>query len=167
MDDLRIRKHLTRQNKGGLCMTNLSRFDENKVEWQALPDVDHVWLSILNVDDTAKIVDVLFKFSANEKIVLHRHTANFNTFVIKGEHRIYSPEGDLKEVRPAGTYKAGFPDIEPHREGGGDEDVIILFSLRPYNNDPIYEILDEDRSILDTMTFEDLKEMHNATLEAA
>ena len=70
-----------------------------------------------NVDDTAKIVDVLFKFSANEKIVLHRHTTNFNTFVIQVEHRIYSPEGDLKEIRPAGTYKAGLTDIEPHREG--------------------------------------------------
>ena len=141
-------------------MTNLSRFDERTVDWQPLPDVDHVWLSILNVDDTAKIVDVLFKFSANEKIVLHRHTANFNTFVIKGEHRIYSPEGDLKEIRPAGTYKAGLPDIEPHKEGGGDEDVIILFSLRPYNDDPIYEILDDDHSVLDTMTFGDLKEMY-------
>ena len=43
-------------------MTNLSRFDQSKVEWQPLPDVDHVWLSILNVDDTAKIVDVLFKY---------------------------------------------------------------------------------------------------------
>ena len=49
-------------------MTNLSRFDERTVDWQPLPDVDHVWLSILNVDDTAKIVDVLFKFSAHEKI---------------------------------------------------------------------------------------------------
>ena len=141
-------------------MTNLSRFDERTVDWQPLPDVDHVWLSILNVDDTAKFVYVLFKFSANEKIVLHRHTANFNTFVIKGEHRIYSPEGDLKEIRPAGTYKAGLPDIEPHKEGGGDEDVIILFSLRPYNDDPIYEILDDDHSVLDTMTFGDLKEMY-------
>ena len=159
-DDFRIRKRLKRLNEKGTKMTNLSRFDQSKVEWQPLPDVDHVWLSILNVDDTAKIVDVLFKFSANEKIVLHRHTANFNTFVIQGEHRIYSPEGDLKEIRPAGTYKAGLPDEEPHREGGGEEDVIILFSLRPYNNDPIYEILDEDRSILDTMTFEDLKGMY-------
>ena len=116
-------------------MTNLSRFDERTVDWLPLPDVDHVWLSILNVDDTAKIVDVLFKLSANEKIILHRHTANFNTFVIQGEHRIYSPEGDLKEIRPAGTYKAGLPDIEPHKEGGGDEDVICLLYTSPSPRD--------------------------------
>jgi len=150
--------------KGGdLTMKNSNSFDETEVNWQELPGVDHTWLSILNVDDNAKIVDVLFKFSANEKIVLHRHTANFNTFVIKGEHRIYNPEGELKEVRPIGTYKASLPDIEPHREGGGDEDVIILFSLRPYNNtDPIYEILDGNNEVESTMSFDDLKEMYEA-----
>jgi len=144
-------------------MTDLNSFDEKKVNWQELPGVDHTWLSILNVDDNAKVVDVLFKFSANEQIVLHRHTANFNTFFVKGEHRIYNPEGELKEIRPIGTYKASLPDIEPHREGGGDEDVIILFSLRPYNNtDPIYEILDGNHEVESTMTFDDLKEMYEA-----
>ena len=107
---------------------NLANFDEASVNWQSLPGpdgepADHIWMSIVNVDDDAKIVDVLFKFAANEKIVLHRHTANFNTFVVQGEHRIYTPDGDLKETRPVGTYKAGKPDAEPHSEGGGDEDV--------------------------------------------
>ena len=144
-------------------MNSKHAFDETKINWQPLPDVDHVWLSILNIDDTAKIVDVLFKFSAHEKIKLHRHTANFNTLVLQGEHRIYNADGELTDVRPAGTNKAGLPDIEPHREGGGEENVIILFSLRPYNNDPIYELLDENHEIEGTMTFDDLKEMHEAT----
>ena len=141
---------------------NTETFDETKVDWQQLPDVDHVWLSILDVDDTAKVVDVLFKFAANEKIVTHRHVAAFHTFVVKGEHRIYTPSGELKEVRPAGTYKAGKADIEPHTEGGGDSDVVILFSLRPYENGPIYEILDDDHEIVSTMTYDELKEMHEA-----
>ncbi len=50
-------------------------FDENTVTWHQLPDVEHVWLSILDVDQTAMIVDVLFRFAANEKNVLHRHVA--------------------------------------------------------------------------------------------
>ena len=58
---------------------NVANFDESKVNWQRLPDLDHLWLSILDVDDTAKVVDVLFKFAANEKIVLHRHVAAFHT----------------------------------------------------------------------------------------
>ena len=143
-------------------MNNLYSFDESKINWQPLPGIDHVVLSILDVDDTAKIVDILFKFSANEKIVLHRHVSAFNTFVVQGEHRIYNPDGELTEIRPVGTYKAGLPDIKPHREGGGEEDVIILFSLRPYNNGPIYEILDENHEVEATMTFDDLKEMHES-----
>ena len=149
-------------------MVNLNTFDETKISWDPLPGpdgspADHIGMSILNVDDQAKIVDVLFKFGANEKILLHKHTAAFNTFVVKGEHRIYSPEGKLKEVRPAGTYKAGVPSEEPHTEGGGDEDVIILFSLRPYDAEsPIYEILDENHEIAATMNFDALKELHES-----
>ena len=66
-------------------MSNLYSFDESKINWQPLPGVDHARLSILDVDDTAKIVDILFKFSANEKIVLHRHVSAFNTFVVSAE----------------------------------------------------------------------------------
>lgn len=144
-------------------MSDLYSFDESGVNWQPLPDIDHVWLSVLDVDDTAKIVDVLFKFSANEKIVLHRHVAAFNTFVVRGEHRIYNPDGELTEIRPVGTYKAGLANIEPHREGGGEEDVIVLFSLRPYENGPVYEVLDENHELVSTMTFDDLKEMYEST----
>ena len=88
-------------------MLDTQSFNENTITWHQLPDLEHVWLSILDIDETAMIVDVLFRFAANEKIVLHRHVAAFHTFVVKGEHRIYTPEGELKEVRPAGTYKAG------------------------------------------------------------
>ena len=89
-------------------------------------------------------MNVLFKFAVNEKIVMHRHVAAFHTFVVLGEHRIYEPTGDVKEVRRVGTYKAGQPDEEPHAEGGGDTDVVILFSLRPYDGGAIYETLDEN-----------------------
>mgnify|MGYP001449281786 FL=1 len=147
---------------------NLANFDAAAVDWQPLPGpdgnpADHIEMSIVNVDDDAKIVDVLFKFAANEKILLHRHTSNFNTFVVQGEHRIYEPDGALKETRPAGTYKASVPDAEPHQEGGGDEDVVILFSLRPYlETKPIYKILDDDHQIASLMTFDDLKAVYQS-----
>ena len=82
---------------------NVANFDESKGNWQRLADLFHLWLSILHVDDTAKMVDVLFKSAANKKIVLHRHVADFHTFVVQGENRIYEQSGDLKEVRPVGT----------------------------------------------------------------
>ena len=105
---------------------------------------------------------MLFKFATNEKIVLHRHVAAFHTFVVQDEHRIYTPAGNLKEVRPVGTYKVGQPDLEPHAEGGGDSDVVILFSLRPYDGGAIYEILDENHEVLSTMTFDGMKELYEA-----
>ena len=141
-------------------MLDINSFDEDAIAWRELPGVENVWLSILDVDETAKIVDVLFRFAANEKIVLHRHVSAFHTFVVKGEHRIYTPEGELKEVRPVGTYKAGKADQEPHTEGGGDTDVVILFSLRPYCDGPIYEILDDEGNTADTMTFDGMRELY-------
>ena len=61
-------------------MENSIQFDETSIDWKPLPDpegnpTDHISLSFLNVDDNAKIVDILFKFSANEKILMHRHTS--------------------------------------------------------------------------------------------
>lgn len=140
-------------------MNNLQSFDESKINWNPMPNVEHAWISILDIDETAKVVDILLKFAANEKIVLHRHSSVFNTFVIKGEHRLYDLDGELTEVRPVGTYKVGLPSMEPHREGGGEEDVIILFSLRPYSNGLIYEILNENNEVELAVGFDDFKEM--------
>ena len=149
-------------------MSELASFNESNVSWEPLPGpdglpADHIEMSILNIDDQANIVAVLFKFEARAKIVMHRHTSVFNTFVVKGEHHIYTPEGELTEVRPAGTYRCGQPSEEPHTEGGGNEDVVILFSLRPYDAEqPIYEILDEHQDVVATMNFNALKELYEA-----
>ena len=57
-------------------------------------------------------------------------------------------------------FKIGTPG-EAHTEGGGDEDVIVYFSLRPYSStDSIYEILDENLEVVQEMTFDDLKELN-------
>ena len=67
----------------------------------------------------------------------------------------------MKETRPAGTYKAGLPEAEPHQEGGGNEDVLVLFSPRPcLETKPIYEILDDDHQIASLMTFDDLNALY-------
>jgi len=146
-------------------MENLIQFDESTIDWKPLPNPDgdpteHISLSFLNVDDNAKIVDILFKFSANEKILMHRHTSNYSTFTVKGELRTYLPDGELKDIRPAGVFKAGTPG-EAHTEGGGNEDVVVYFSLRPYSaTAPIYEILDENMEVTQSMTFDDLKALN-------
>lgn len=135
-------------------------FDDSNIKWNRLGDFKHLHYSILALDEKNHIADVLFKFAANEKIVLHRHKAHNNTFVIQGEHRLYKPDGTLKEVRPVGSMTSSPPDTEPHQEGGGDQDVIIAFSIR--GDGVLYELLDDDKNLIGTISFDDLIELHRA-----
>ena len=71
-------------------------FDDHNIRWNTLGDFEHLVYFILNIDEQNHIIDVLFKFAANQQIVLHRHLAHNNTLVIQGEHRLYEPDGTLK-----------------------------------------------------------------------
>ena len=108
-------------------MHNSIIFDETKIDWKPLPDpdgnpADHISMSILNLDDEAKIADVLFKFAAEAKILKHRHTCHYSTFTVKGELRIFDAQEKLIEIRPAGTFKWGAPG-EVHTEGNSCDEV--------------------------------------------
>ena len=135
-------------------------FDDSHITWNRLGDYKHLHYSILHIDEKNSIADVLFKFAANEKIVLHRHMAHNNTFVIQGEHRLYKPDGTLKEVRPVGSMTSSPPHDEPHREGGGDQDVIIAFSIR--GSGVLYELLDDDMQQIGSISMQDLIDLKNA-----
>lgn len=129
-------------------------FDDSLVNWQTLAGFQHIHYWILDIDTEQRIVDVLFKFSANQQIVLHRHKALNKTFVLQGEHHIYHANGDLKETRAIGSYKVSPASDEPHREGGGSIDAVVLFSIRS-SNDLFYEILDDDLNIIATLGMND------------
>ncbi|MGO9133493.1 MAG: regulator [Methylovirgula sp.] len=126
---------------------NTLPFDTRNIHWSTLEELPHVAFHIYAVDEDKRIVDILFKFDAHAKIALHRHKADYITFVLQGELRLYRPNGDLKEIRPVGSYVEGKADSEPHTEGGGDQDVIAFFSNRNVDN-VLYELLDEN---LDTV----------------
>jgi hypothetical protein len=75
--------------------------------------------------------------------------------VIQGEHILYEPNGDIKETRPTGRYTVSPASDEPHREGGGaEQDVIIMFSIRGTAG-VMYEILDDDHNIVATLGMDD------------
>ena len=57
-------------------------------------------VSIFFVDEEKNLVGLLIKFDPNEKVLLHRHLADTNTFVVEGEHVIYEPDGQVREGRP-------------------------------------------------------------------
>ena len=117
--------------------------------------------SILNVDETNYIVHVLFKFDSNEKIVLHRHMIPNNAFVVQGEHRLYEPDGTLKEIRPVGSYRSS-PPGDVHSEGGGpDQDVVVFLDMRGHGG-VFYELLGQNQNVIQTLGFTDFLGIYKA-----
>ncbi|KAF2989987.1 regulator [Methylocystis sp. MJC1] len=134
------------------------RFDDSNIRWQRFGDVEHLWLSVLDSDAKNRIVQVLFKFAANQQIVLHRHKTTNKTFVIQGEHRLYHPDGRLKEIRPTGRYTVSPPNDDPHREGGGDQDVVVMFTIYG-ENDALYELLDDQMNVIASISIDDFAKL--------
>lgn len=136
-------------------------FDVRNIRWNTIDGFPHIAYHVCAVDEAKQIVDILFKFDANSKIVLHRHKADYITLVLQGELRIYRANGELKEIRPVGSYVSGVADGEPHTEGGGDQDVIAFFSNRNVEN-VVYEILDETLNIVTTFGLTEFKALLDA-----
>jgi quercetin dioxygenase-like cupin family protein len=131
-------------------------FDERNIRWNRIEGFDHIEYHICDVDEVNKSVDLLFKFAANQQIVLHRHHAAYRTLVLQGELRIYRANGEVKEIRPVGSYVFTPAGGEPHREGGGDQDVIVFFSNRNVDG-VIYEILDDELNTITTFGIPEFK----------
>lgn len=136
-------------------------FDNAGIQWQALGNFEHLLYSILNVDRQNMIIDVIFKFAARRQIVLHRHKALNHMLVIQGEHRLYEADGKLKEIRPVGRYTVSPPSDEPHREGGGEEEAIVFFSIRG-SDGVFYEILDDDQNVIAILGMQDFVDLYNS-----
>ena len=139
-------------------------FDDRNIRWYTLGDFEHFVFAMLDVDVSQKIVDFILKFPANKQIFLHRHLALTNTLVVQGEHRLYEPDGALKEIRPVGSYTSS-PPGEPHREGAGDGGGVVFYSVRGKDG-ALFEALDDDFNVIATLSMEDFlnayKEQKNA-----
>lgn len=142
-----------------------SRFNNTPIAWQTLAGIEHLQYYILDIDTPQQIIDVLFKFAAGQQIVLHRHKVLNKTFVFQGEHRIYTADGRLKEVRALGSYTSSPASVTPHREGGGDIDAIVYFSIRG-GDGLLYEILDDDLKIVGTLSMQDFVTLYQTQQHA-
>lgn len=139
-------------------------FDDSAIDWQPFGDFPHFQFAILHVDRARNLADVLFRFAAGQQIVLHRHKALNHTFVLRGEHLIYEEDGSLREARPTGSYTISPASETPHREGGGKQDAIVLFSMRPEPGELLYEILDDAGRPIAEVTLDTLEALFNARL---
>ena len=140
-------------------------FDDRNLQWHKLGDLEHFVFFVFDVDLERGLVDFILKFEPNQRIILHRHLALTNTFVVQGEHRLYEPNGALKEIRPVGSYTSTLPG-EPHREGGGDEECVVFYSVRG-NTDVLFELLDDNRNVVGTLTTRDFMEALEEQKKAA
>jgi len=139
------------QQKNRFCL-----FDDTNVTWYPLLDLKYLVFSLLNLDIESETVDFLAKFEANERIALHRHLSHTNTFVVQGEHRLYEPDGRLKEVRPVGTFTSS-PPGEAHQEGGGDKECVVLYSVHGTVEGQMFEIMDDNKNVVAMLGMEELK----------
>ena len=131
-------------------------FDDRNINWQPLGEFKHLLLAVYHIDEARKIVDFVIKYEPNERIVTHRHLAQTSTLVIQGEHRIYEPNGELKEVRTVGGYTSSAP-AEPHSEGGGAEGAVVFYSLRA-DDHALFELFDDDQKLIASLGIADFAE---------
>lgn len=136
-------------------------FDDSNIQWSKLEGIEYLAYSILDIDVKNKIVDVLFKLEPNKQIVLHRHMALNHSFVIQGEHRLYESNGEIKEIRAVGSYTSSPSSDEPHRECGGNEGAIVLFSIRG-SDGVFYEVLDDEQNLIGTLGMQDFVDLFEA-----
>ena len=139
-------------------------FDDSNIRWYTLGDFEHFVFAMLDVDVPQRIVDFILKFPPNQKIFLHRHLALTNTLVVQGEHRLYEPNGKLKEVRPVGSYTSS-PPGDPHQEGAGDGGGVVFYSVRGKDG-ALFEVLDDNLDVIGTLGLDDFVSAFNEQKQA-
>ena len=140
------------------------QFDEQNIQWRELEGFKHMMVSIFFVDEARNRVALLIKFDPNEKVLLHRHLADTNTFVIEGDHVIYEPDGSGREVRPVGQYTFG-TGRDAHDEGGGPNGCILYYSVRG-ETDALFDMLDANLNAVAALHTADFKAVLEAQQQA-
>ena len=141
------------------------QFDDQNIQWRELKGFSHMMVSIFFIDEARNRVDLLIKFDPNEKVLLHRHLADTNTFVVEGDHVIYEPDGSVREARPVGQYTFG-TGRDAHDEGGGPNGCVLYYSVRG-ESDALFEMLDADLNVTATLHTADFKAVWDAQQQAA
>ena len=140
------------------------QFDDRHIQWRELAGFKHMMVSIFFVDEAKNHVDLLIKFDPNEKVLLHRHLADTNTFVIEGDHVIYEPDGQVREVRPVGRYTFG-TGRDAHDEGGGPNGCVLFYSVGG-ETDALFDMLDTNLNVVATLHTADFKAAFAAQQQA-
>ena len=114
------------------------------------------------MDLEREITDFLIRYEPNGRIFLHRHRSDTHTLVIQGEHRVFEPDGALKEIRPTGSYTTATADAPPHSEGGGADGAIVAYSTRGSADGVLFDVMDEAGSVVAQLSLADVAGLFDA-----
>ena len=131
------------------------RFDTKEVDWKDFITAG-CYYKLLDVNVAARTADMIVKFDPGARCMYHRHVAPCTSLVLEGEQHIIdqTEAGEkLRIVKPAGTFTSGVED-DMHVEGGGENGVIIYFSMRGAS-DRIYDLLDSKLNLKRAITIQD------------
>ncbi len=133
-------------------------FDDRQIQWSPFPGIENASFSLCDYDEERGIVDLIFKFEPDKKIAIHTHIWQTNMFIIEGELRMYNTDGSVKEVRATGKYFSGCEN-DTHSEGGGPNGAIVFYTVRSNGGEEIFDLLDDEGTIITTITRADIKSM--------
>jgi quercetin dioxygenase-like cupin family protein len=130
------------------------RFDTSTIEWKNFL-TEGCYYRILDVNVAARTAEMLVKFDPGARCLNHRHVATTMSLVLEGELHVIekTPAGEKRSVKPAGTFSSGATD-EIHIEGGGDDGVVVYFSMRG-ETDRVYDLLEDDLKLKRAITIHD------------
>jgi hypothetical protein len=130
------------------------QYDTSKVDWKDFL-TDGCYYKILDVNVATHTADILVKFDPGARCLFHRHVAATTTMVLEGSLHVFdqTANGVVEKVKPAGSFSSG-AENEIHIEGGGDDGVVVYFSMRGTDNH-IYDLLNTDFSLRRAITVQD------------
>ena len=129
---------------------------DHEITWLPFAGIENLELTIFDVDEERKVVDLMVRFAPSVKIAMHNHLAQTNMLIIQGELRIYETDGSVREARTAGRYYRGRTD-DVHVEGGGPEGAVVFYSMRCDSGPNVLEVMDDEAKVLATLTMDDVR----------
>ena len=141
-------------------------FDKSKHKWREVAGepgdsykIKHFY-TILGYDHDAGTLDMVVYWEGDGgHCHKHRHTATTTVLVLEGEQHLwdYQEDGSLGEerIRRAGEYGLMLGTEPPHLERGGDGGGLVFFGSH-CNDGKLYEILNDDLTVLADVTIEGL-----------
>ena len=145
-------------------MPNL-QFDIDPDAWQSVSNASLSYFmgydfQLLSWDRLASTIDFALRFN-NEggHCQRHRHLASTTVLVMEGEQHLMELHPDGKTTskkRVKGDYaRSNGADANPHMECGGREGGVVFYSC--YAPDGrLFELIDDDGTIIREVTFEDM-----------